>query len=95
MKAGMYSSGVKKILGSNSVQSCKKSGSSSAGGWQLVQNELNPDDLAQVTQAWGCSTTVEAEAAVSVNEKKWLVIHMHVQLKLGHLGLLLRLGLLG
>jgi hypothetical protein len=24
----------------------------------------------------------EAEAAVSVNEKKWLVMHMHVQLKL-------------
>jgi hypothetical protein len=27
----------------------------------------------------------EAEAAVSVNEKKWLVMHMHVQLKLDEL----------
>jgi hypothetical protein len=29
-----------------------------------------------------CSKIAEAEAAVSVNEKKWLVMHMHVQLKL-------------
>jgi seryl-tRNA(Sec) selenium transferase len=28
-----------------------------------------------------CSTIAEAEAAVSVNENKWLVMHMHVQLK--------------
>jgi hypothetical protein len=28
----------------------------------------------------GCSKIAEAEAAVSVNEKKWLVMHMHVQL---------------
>jgi hypothetical protein len=27
----------------------------------------------------------EAEAAVSVSEKKWLVMHMHVQLKLDEL----------
>jgi hypothetical protein len=27
----------------------------------------------------------EAEAAVSVNEKKWLVMHMHVQRKLDEL----------
>jgi hypothetical protein len=27
----------------------------------------------------------EAEAAVSVNEKKWLVMHVHVQLKLDEL----------
>ena len=27
-----------------------------------------------------CSKIAEAEAAVSVNEKKWLVMHMHVQL---------------
>jgi hypothetical protein len=27
----------------------------------------------------------EAEAAVSVNEKKWLVMHMHVQLQLDEL----------
>jgi hypothetical protein len=32
-----------------------------------------------------CSTIAEAEAAVSVNEKKWLVMHMHVQLKLDEL----------
>jgi hypothetical protein len=30
----------------------------------------------------GCSKMAEAEAAVSVNKKKWLVMHMHVQLKL-------------
>jgi hypothetical protein len=29
-----------------------------------------------------CSKIAEAEPAVSVNEKKWLVMHMHVQLKL-------------
>jgi hypothetical protein len=33
----------------------------------------------------GCSTIAEAEAAVSVNEYKWLVMHMHVQLKLDEL----------
>jgi hypothetical protein len=32
-----------------------------------------------------CSKIAEAEAAVSVNEKKWLVMHMHVQLKLDKL----------
>jgi hypothetical protein len=32
-----------------------------------------------------CNKIVEAEAAVSVNEKKWLVMHMHVQLKLDKL----------
>jgi hypothetical protein len=26
-----------------------------------------------------CSKIAEAEAAMSVNEKKWLVMHMHVQ----------------
>ena len=31
------------------------------------------------------SKIAEAEAAVSVNEKKWLVMHMHVQLKLDEL----------
>jgi hypothetical protein len=29
-----------------------------------------------------CNKIAEAEAAVSVNEKKWLVMHMHVQLEL-------------
>jgi hypothetical protein len=33
----------------------------------------------------GCSKIAEAEAAVSVNEKKWLVMHMHVQLQLDEL----------
>jgi hypothetical protein len=33
----------------------------------------------------GCSKIAEAEAAVSVNEKKWLVMNMHVQLKLDEL----------
>ena len=32
--------------------------------------------------AMRCSNIAEAEAAVSVNEKKWFVMHMHVQLKL-------------
>jgi hypothetical protein len=33
-----------------------------------------------------CSKIAEAEAAVSVNEKKWLVMHMHVaELKLDEL----------
>jgi hypothetical protein len=32
-----------------------------------------------------CSKIAEAEAVVSVNEKKWLVMHMHVQLKLDEL----------
>jgi hypothetical protein len=36
--------------------------------------------------AWlRCSKIAEAEAAVSVNEKKWLVMHMHVQLQLDEL----------
>jgi hypothetical protein len=33
----------------------------------------------------GCSKIAEAEAAVSVNEQKWLVMHMHVQLQLDEL----------
>ena len=42
-----------------------------------------------------CSKIAEAEAAVSVNKKKWLVMHMHVQLKLDELrGFLQRLVLL-
>jgi hypothetical protein len=32
-----------------------------------------------------CSKIAGAEAAVSVNEKKWLVMHVHVQLKLDEL----------
>jgi hypothetical protein len=32
-----------------------------------------------------CKKIAEAEAAVSVNEKKWLVMHMHVQLRLDEL----------
>jgi hypothetical protein len=38
-----------------------------------------------VCAAHCCNKIVEAEAAVSVNEKKWLVMHMHVQLKLDEL----------
>jgi hypothetical protein len=34
---------------------------------------------------WFCNKIAEAEAAVSVNEKKWLVMHVHVQLKLDEL----------
>ena len=32
-----------------------------------------------------CSKIAEAAAALSFNEKKWLVMHMHVQLKLDEL----------
>jgi hypothetical protein len=32
-----------------------------------------------------CSKIAEAEAGVSVNEKKWLVMHVHVQLRLDEL----------
>ena len=32
-----------------------------------------------------CSKIAEAAAAVSVNEQKWLVMHMHVQLQLDEL----------
>jgi hypothetical protein len=33
-----------------------------------------------------CSKIAEAEAAVSIKEKKWLVMHMHVQLRLDEVG---------
>jgi hypothetical protein len=33
-----------------------------------------------------CSKIAEAEAVVSVNEKKWLVMHVHVQMRLDELG---------
>jgi hypothetical protein len=32
-----------------------------------------------------CSKIAEAEAGVSVNEKKWLVMHVHVQMLLDEL----------
>ena len=32
-----------------------------------------------------CNKIADAQAAVSVNEKKWLVMHMHVQLQLDEL----------
>jgi hypothetical protein len=32
-----------------------------------------------------CSKIAEAEAGVSVNEKKWLVMHVHVQMRLDKL----------
>jgi hypothetical protein len=43
---------------------------------------LNPANLGPQLR---CSKIAETEAAVSVNEKKWLVMHMHVQLKLDEL----------
>ena len=37
--------------------------------------------FAPLTRLCGCCNKIaEAEAAVSVHEKKWLVMHMHVQL---------------
>jgi hypothetical protein len=41
--------------------------------------------LLHIAACTGCSKIAEAEAAVSVNEKKWLVMPMHVQLKLDEL----------
>jgi hypothetical protein len=43
-----------------------------------------PDRLATnlTCLQWFCSKIAEAEAAVSVNEKKCFVMHMHVQLQL-------------
>jgi hypothetical protein len=32
-----------------------------------------------------CSKIAEAEAVVSVNENKWLVMHVHVQMRLDEL----------
>jgi hypothetical protein len=32
-----------------------------------------------------CSKIAEAEAVVSVNEKKWFVMHVHVQMRLDEL----------
>ena len=36
-------------------------------------------------QVCSCSKIAEAEAGVSVNEKKWLVMHVHVQMRLDEL----------
>jgi hypothetical protein len=41
--------------------------------------------MSAIVVAGCCNNIAEAEAAVSVNEKKWLVMHMHVQLKLDEL----------
>jgi hypothetical protein len=38
-----------------------------------------------VVSCYCCSKIAEAEAAMSVHEKKWLVMHMHVQPKLDEL----------
>jgi hypothetical protein len=37
------------------------------------------------SQDLGCSKIAEAEAVVSVKEKKWLVMHVHVQMRLDEL----------
>ena len=51
--------------------------------WQVL---MHPDSSVPAwVQVGCCSKIAEAEAAVSVNEKKWLVMHMHVQLKLDEL----------
>jgi hypothetical protein len=41
--------------------------------------------LAQQQSKLCCSKIAEAEAGVSVNEKKWLVMHVHVQMRLDEL----------
>jgi hypothetical protein len=58
--------------------------------WRIVQCPSSPQHWGWVQQRWPvsgnahrCNKIAEAEAAVSVNEKKWLV--MHVQLKLDEL----------
>jgi hypothetical protein len=50
--------------------------------------------MVMMVLAGGCSKIAEAEAAVSVNEKKCLVMHMHVQLQLDELRGPQTLGLL-
>ena len=40
---------------------------------------------ASLRHASCCNKIAEAEAAVSVNEEKWLVMHAHVQLRLDKL----------
>ena len=39
-----------------------------------------PGRCASMQACASCNKIAEAEAAVSVNKKKWLVMHMHVQL---------------
>jgi hypothetical protein len=52
----------------------------------LTQVEIvNTSTLWVAVRKMHCSKIAEAEAAVSVNEKKWLVMHMHVQLQLDEL----------
>jgi hypothetical protein len=51
---------------------------------------LIPTCKVRKPSSWGsagrcCSKIAEAEAAVSVNENKWVVMHMHVQLKVDEL----------
>jgi hypothetical protein len=53
--------------------------------WQLVTSSCTPHPpppVQQRCQQFCCSTIAEAESAVPVNGKKWLAMHMHVQLKL-------------
>ena len=47
-----------------------------------IHQQSLDSSLAIVFLTVHCSKIAEAEAAVSVNEKKWLVMHMHVQLQL-------------
>jgi hypothetical protein len=46
---------------------------------------LWPDLAAAKPNTTRCSKIAEAEAGVSVNEKKWLVMHVHVQMRLDEL----------
>ena len=55
--------------------------------WETMW-DLQKYCTAAVLNMWElcCNKIAEAEAAVSVNEKKWLVMHVHVQLKLDDVG---------
>jgi hypothetical protein len=53
--------------------------------WQQQQHQRTK--ASQWALQLCCSKIAEAEAGVSVNEKKWLVMHVHVQMRLDALQL--------
>jgi hypothetical protein len=54
-----------------------------AVGWQLVATVRQPAVMCHMCMIHSsCSKIAEAEAVVSVNKKKWLGMHVHVQLSL-------------
>jgi hypothetical protein len=49
---------------------------------RLAQMQTGGAIRGPLTHGVCCSKIAEAEAGVSVNEKKWLVMHVHVQMRL-------------